>query len=119
MDLPENKMGSMEVDDLRQEVDSLRQLVTGLLILLIVVSGTLNIYLLRQAKSVHQELPALRAQAAQVQRAATSIDTFLHDLLKYGSTHSDFAPVMARHGLDKLPKPADAMPSAPSPSQKK
>ena len=53
-----------EVSDLRTQCEQLRQLVSSLLLILIVVSGTLSIFLLRQWRFVHAELSGMKPAAA-------------------------------------------------------
>ena len=52
--------------DLQAQFESLRQLITSVLILVIVISGTLNIYLLRQWRTTSKDLAGIRPQAAQM-----------------------------------------------------
>ena len=53
-------------NDLRAQYDALRHLVVSMLILVVVISGTLNIYLLRQWRSTSKDLAAIRPQAVQM-----------------------------------------------------
>ncbi len=112
-------------DDLRDQVERLRQVLHSLLVLVIVVSGTLTIYLLRQVKYSHAELQALRPQATNIigqyqKTVGPATDEFLRKLAVYGKNHPDFAPVMAKYGLDKAltNAAAAATPKAAAPAKK-
>ncbi len=103
---------------LQAQLDSLRQLVVSTLILLLVVSGTLNVFFLKQAKSARQDLedinrafgPAIRQNPA----AGAWMDDFVRKLVGYAKDHPDFAPVLRKY-VPQLPPtaPAPARPAAP------
>ena len=95
--------------------DSLRQLVVSMLVLLIVISGTLNVFLLRQARTSRQELEAFRPQVngitAQYEKnVGPAMDEFVRKLAGFGKTHPDFAPII-NHYLPGTPGPAPAAPA--------
>jgi hypothetical protein len=102
-------------NDLQDQFDALRHLVVSILILVIVISGTFNIYLLRQWRTASKDLAAIRPQAAQMiaeyQRVSAPLMTdFVKKITEYGRTHPDFMPVLAKYGL----KPAGPTGAAPS-----
>jgi hypothetical protein len=90
-------------NDLQAQYDALRHLVTSTLILVIVISGTFNIYLLRQWRSVSRELAQMRPQAAQLiadyQKSGPLMDDFVNKITDYGRTHADFAPILTKYNL--------------------
>ncbi len=92
-----------EVSELRTKCEQLQQLVSSLLLILIVVSGTLSIFLLRQWRFVKAELGAVQPAAAQLLTEHTNTYAFTQDFVKkvaeYGRTHPDFAPISLRYGL--------------------
>ena len=93
-----------DASDLRAQFDQLRHLVASVLVLVIIISGTFNIYLLRQWKSTSRDLATIRPQAAQLaaeyQRVSSPmINDFLKKLVEYERSHPDFAPVLARYGI--------------------
>jgi len=106
-------------NDLQAQFDALRHLVTSTLILVIVVSGTFNIYLLRQWRSVSKELAQIRPQAKQIiddyQKSGPLMDDFVNKITEYGRTHADFAPIMAKYNL-RPAGAAGALPAAPNSS---
>jgi hypothetical protein len=93
-----------ELSELRAQCASLRQMLGGLLVLVIVISGTLNIYLWRQYRMTRAELIAMRPQvnqlAADYQRVTVpAITEFLKKLNDYERTHSDFTHIMLKYNL--------------------
>ena len=107
--------------DLQAQYDSLRHLVVSILILVIVISGTLNIYLLRQWRSASKDLAGIRPQAAQMiadyQRVSAPLMTdFVKKITDYGRTHPDFAPILAKYGL-KPTGPTGAAPATATSQQ--
>ena len=103
----------------RRSIDALRHLVVSILILVVVISGTLNIYLLRQWRSTSKDLAGIRPQATQMiaeyqKVSGPLMNDFVKKITEYGRTHPDFAPVLAKYGL-KPAAPTNAPPAAPAP----
>ena len=106
------------VNDLQAQYDALRHLVVSLMILVVVMSGTLNIYLLRQWRTTKRDLTGIRPQATQMiaeyqKVSGPMMNDFIKKISEYGRTHPDFAPVLAKYGI----KPAaatSAVPAAPT-----
>jgi hypothetical protein len=122
MDNLDNQTPSQHnANDLQAQCDALRHLIVSILILVIVISGTLNIYLLRQWRTASKDLAVIRPQATQMiaeyQRVSAPLMTdFVKKITEYGRTHPDFAPILAKYGL----KPASltgAAPAATTPQQ--
>jgi hypothetical protein len=93
-----------DASDLRAQFDQLRHLISSVLILVIVISGTLGIYLLRQWQSSRKDLAAIRPPAAQMiaeyqKVSGPLMSDFVKKITDYGRTHPDFAPVLAKYGL--------------------
>jgi hypothetical protein len=114
------------VNDMQARYDALQHLIVSILILVVVISGTLNIYFLRQWRTVSKDLAGIRPQAAQMiaeyQKVSAPLMTdFIKKITEYGRTHPDFAPVMTKYNL----KPAGttgappATPAAPPAAPKK
>ena len=93
-----------ETTDLPAEFEALRHLVVSILILMLVVSGTLSIYLLRQWRTTVNELKVIRPQVSQM-AAIYQKDEFpwmkeiLNRLSDYGRTHPDYMPVLAKYNI--------------------
>jgi hypothetical protein len=101
--------------DWQAQYDTLRHLVVSILFLVIVISGTVNIYLLRQWRSLSRELTGFRPVATQeiagYQKAEFPYEQeFVKKLLEYGQTHPDFVPILTKHNI----KPAGAAGAAPA-----
>jgi hypothetical protein len=108
-----------DTPDLQAQFDSLRQLVVSVLVLLIVISGTFTIYLLRQYRSTNADLalvePQVKAEMSQYTRAKAVMDEFVQKIGEYGRSHPDFAPVLSKYGINKNVSPAPV--SAPAPKK--
>jgi hypothetical protein len=106
--------------DSNSEISSLQRQVFTLLVALIVVSGTLTVYLYRQASIAGKDIDAIKPQAQQLigvfnQNQKLMMD-FVNQLVAYGQTHPDFRPVLAKYGIAPQPgspAPAPAAPAAP------
>jgi hypothetical protein len=112
-DLPNPAPSQPELSELQAKYHDLQQLVSSLLLVLIVISGTLTVYLLRQWRFIKAELDAVAPQATQLLIEHTNNYAMMQDLVKklaeYGRTHPDFAPIANQHHLnDLLPKPGTA-----------
>jgi hypothetical protein len=102
-----------DIKELQGQFDQLQQLVSSLLLVLIVISGTLTIFLMRQWRFVTAEIDTAAPQAAQLMMEHTNnyamTQDFVRKLAEYGRTHADFAPIVAKYRLnDSLPKPGTA-----------
>jgi hypothetical protein len=120
MDNLENKpSGQSDIADLQEQCASLRHLLVSVLVLLLVVSGTLTIFLLRQWRFTQSDLNTARPQIAQMTTnyvsANASMSDFLKKLTDYGKTHPDFAPILAKYGV----KPNAPTSSVPAGAPKK
>jgi len=105
-----------DLKNLQEQYDSLQQLVSSLMLVLIVISGTLGIFLLRQYKFAKIELDGLTPAATQLISDYTNnyamTQDFLKKLAEYGRAHQDFAPIIAKYHLDDaLPKPGTTPPT--------
>jgi len=105
-------------NDLQAQYDALRHLVVSMLILVVVISGTLNIYLLRQWRSTSKDLAAIRPQAVQMvaeyqNKSGPLMNDFIKKVTEYGRTHPDFAPILAKYSL-KPSAPTNAPPPPPA-----
>src|SRR5258707_5910237 len=92
------------VAELGEQLADLRHLVVSLLILALVVSGTLNLYLLRQVKFTRDDLQAFLPHATQMiaefnKTSAPAMREFLLKLIDYGKTHPDFMPIAHKYGI--------------------
>ena len=93
-----------ELSELRAQFESLRQLVTSLLVLLLVISGTLNYYFWRQFRidqgALESERPQITQMVAEFNKGqGIAIDNFLASLREFEKKNPDFSPILARYGI--------------------
>ncbi len=111
---PEQSTGG----ETQQQLDSIRHLVVSVLVLVLVVSGTLNIFFLRQMRDVKRDLERVGPQATQImanyqKTEAPMMQTLLAKFTEYGRAHPDYAPILAKYGIKQsgatnAPAPAAA-----------
>ena len=85
-------------------VAALRRQVNLLLLALIVVSGTLTVYLWYQSHVTGAEIAAIEPQARQVvqtfEKNQPALEKFVNALGAYGKAHPDFeAQVLRKYGI--------------------
>jgi hypothetical protein len=127
-DLPNKPLPTPEpagrpgLQELEEQCRSLEGLVSGLLVLMLIISGTMCIYLRRQVKNTSADLEGFRAQATNViaaaQKSGPAVDDFIRKLSDFGKTHSDFGAVLAKYGI-KPPPATSAPPTTLTPPAKK
>src|SRR3954453_16292441 len=113
---------SDELTQLRGDYEALRQLVLSLLILLLVVSGTFNIYLLRQAKYTKRDLDNYRPYATNLiagyqKSDGPAIEAFMRNIMEYGRTNKEFGQILNnKYGIRAMSANGAALPAgAPAP----
>jgi hypothetical protein len=129
MDTFENKptepVGSANADvaALKTECAQLRRLLVSALVLMIVVSGTLNLYLLRQVKYARTDLAGLtqpvNQMRAEYEKARPVMEQFITRVQEFARTNPDFAPILTKYNLKPAGVPAAAPTSkvtAPAPA---
>jgi hypothetical protein len=116
--------------DWREQFTALRHLVVSVMVLLMVVSGTFNLYLWKRWRDASRELDGLRPQAAQIAQTVANIQKvevpamqdFVRKITEYGRTHPDFAPILAKYNIKPAAPtgatPATAMPLPAAPPKK-
>lgn len=99
-----------DTHDLQAQCDALRQLIVSVLILLIVISGTFTIYLLRQYRTTNADLavaePQFKTEMAQFSRVDAFMNEFVQKLVEYSRTHPEFTPVLTKYGIKPVPMPS-------------
>lgn len=129
-DLP-SSVPAPEPANLAQAFETLRKQFQTTLIVLIILSGAINLYLLRQFTVLRKEVATIEPQVTQLvadyQRVTVPlVNTFLKQLSDYAQTHPDFRPVLAKYNIQGAPTgavPAAVVPpaktAAPAPAPKK
>jgi hypothetical protein len=101
--------------DSDSEIAALRNQVYVLLVALIVVSGTLTVFLYRQASVTRKEIELVKPQAETVigtlNQNKQAIGSFVGELVTYGQKHPEFAPVLAKYGISVKNLPPGAPPA--------
>ena len=110
-----------ESADLQSSIESLRSLVIWVLFIVLCISGTLNMYLLRQARFAQKDLAAIKDNTLKMvdeykRNNGPLMDNFVNQIAEYGRTHPDFAPIMTKYGIKPTIAPAGtpATPGTPS-----
>jgi hypothetical protein len=125
MDNPELKNPApQDLGQLHAQFDDLRHLITSVLVLLVVVSGTLSVFLLRHWTQTRRDLAAYRVDAgpfieAYNKQAGPQMDAFLEKLKEYGRTHPEFNQLLARYGVAAPGTPAPGTPKTSTQPAKK
>jgi len=91
------------------EIAALKNQMFTLLVALIVVSGTLTVYLYRQAVLAGKDLASGHQIEAGIRNNEANFQTFVTRLVAYGEKHPDFVPVLKKYGIAPVPGvPANA-----------
>jgi hypothetical protein len=98
-------------NNLETEVAALRNQVFTLLVALIVVSGTLTVFLYRQASVTGKDIVQDQQLAVLLDKNKVTVESFVQRLVTYSQKHPDFAPILKKYGI--VPTPAGA-PAAPT-----
>ena len=112
------------VNELRSQYESLQQLVNSLLVLLLVISGTLNLFFWRTFRVTKGALDAERPQINQMvaeynKGQGIAITNFLAKLVEFEKKNPDFSPILAKYGVPLGITGAPPAPAAPPvPAQK-
>jgi hypothetical protein len=122
MNDPETKTpATPEADDVNQQCVSLQRQMTTLLLAVVIVSGTLTVFLWRQARYARHDLDAIKPTAAQIiqefNQKQAGLQTFVSKVAEYGRTHPDFAPIMNKYKLTSITSAPPAAVTAPAPKK--
>ena len=105
-------------DDLRQQCASLQRQVTTLLLAVFVLSGTVTVFLWRQARYARADLEVLKPPASQIiqsfKQEKPIMDDFLVKLADFGKMNPDFVPILTKYKVQSSSAPATT--PAPLPS---
>ena len=102
------------VSDTNAEIAALKNQVFTLLVALIVVSGTLTVYLYRQVSLSNKEIAQYQRDEYNIKLTGTNIMTFVNRLVMYGEKHPDFATqVLKKYNIAPVPGVPAVVPGAP------
>jgi hypothetical protein len=87
-------------DDISDQITALRRQVFVLLLVLIIISGTLMVFLGFQSRYTQRDIALIKPQAVQIiqnyQLAFPAITNFVQHLVVYGQAHPDFQQQVLR-----------------------
>ena len=113
----ESETNPPAADDLADQIVFLRRQITLLLLALIVLSGTVTVYLFYQSRTMGNDLAAIEPQAQEIvqnyNKNLPNIQKFVETMVAYGQAHPDFQPILKKCGIP-VTLPA-ATNSAPKP----
>lgn len=99
----ESEPNSRTHAELSDQIDALRRQTFTLLLALIVVSGTLTVYLYRQASVARNDIRTIKPQATELIQSYNQnlplIQSFVKEIVAYGATHPDFQPILNKYQL--------------------
>jgi hypothetical protein len=106
---------SSNVESLQQAVATLRNQFFGLLIVLLVLCGSFNLFMLRQLKMVRTQAVELGRAVNEYQKtSAPAMNELLSRLTDYSKTHPDFSPVLSRYIRQESNPPPILPPAIPA-----
>ena len=100
----------LSLEKVAQNFENLKSLVTAVLVILLVLTGGVNLYLFKQAsmarKQVEEHRPKVQALVEDYQKNnAPLMGAFLHQLYGFAQTNPDFVPILKKYPL-QAPPPA-------------
>jgi hypothetical protein len=110
----ETETSSSAQNEMLDQMVALRHQAFTLLLALVVVSGTLTVFLYRQASLTGKDIAAIKPQVSQMLEAfrhdQPGMENFVKQLTAYGVTHPDFQPILKKYGLVPPPAGTPAVP---------
>jgi len=101
--------------NLQEQQEVLRKLFLSTLVAVLIMSGSLTVFLIRQVMFVRRDLESVRPQIEQLvknyqQIEEPQINSFINTLVNFSRTHPEFNPVLAKYKI----APAIAAPVTPT-----
>jgi hypothetical protein len=100
------------ISENNSELAALKRQVFNLTVALIVVSGTLMVYLYRQSHLAGADLTQAKQLNVVVTQNETALVNFVNQLVAYGEKHPDFVPVLKKYGIAPVPGVSAGAPAA-------
>jgi len=114
-DLENQSPSQFDLNSPSPDLEALRQLINTILILVVIVSGTLTVFLYRQYTLIHEQTEGFRRQVAETearyQQIKPKMDDFERRVSEFARTHPDFAAIVAKYGLPTTPATRPAVPA--------
>ena len=102
----ESETSSPAPVELTDQIAALRRQMTTLLLALIVVSGTLTVYLWYQSRIAGKEISVVRPLVLKMMNVFNQSSPIVDKLAVYGQTHPDFQPILKKYGVVPQAQPA-------------
>jgi hypothetical protein len=107
--MSETEMSSPAPDELSDQIAALRRQVFTLLLALVVVSGTLAVYLSYQSRVLGKDIANVKPQAVQIiqgfDKSRPKLEDFVNQLIAYGQKHPEFQQqVLEKYHIKAAPK---------------
>ena len=110
------------IESLERQLQSLRKLFVVALAILLIVSGSVMIFLWGQKRILNSQLREARKFVDDYEKiTAPFLSNFVSGLQVYGTTHPDFKPIMDKYNLwpaTSNTPPKAASPALPAPAPK-
>ena len=109
------------VESLERQLQALRKLFVVVLAILLVISGSLMIFLWGQKRILNTQLREARKFVEDYEKVTVPfIGNFISNLQAYGRTHPDFNPIMDKYNLraaasNAVPQAVPPAPQTPAP----
>lgn len=127
-ELENRNVGTGDSAELQQQCACLQRQITTLLLAVFVLSGTVTVFLWRQARYARKDLEVLKPPALQIiqsfKQEKPIMDDFVSKLAEFGKTHPDFMPILTKYkiqpvataGITSAPPAVIAPKTVPAPS---
>ena len=97
----------VSVSDLKEQIAALQRQTFSLLLALIIVSGTVTVYLYREASLTGKDIESIKPQAEQLintfNQNKAGMQNFINQLGEYSKTHPEIQQLMTRNGFGGVP----------------
>ncbi len=88
-----------ETNNLSDQVAALQRQVFALLLALVVVSGTLTVYLYRQASIIGKDVASEKQLIVTVNQGEATMISLANQLAVYAKAHPEIAPLLTKYGI--------------------
>jgi hypothetical protein len=88
-----------ETNNLSEQVAALQRQVFALLLALVVVSGTLTVYLYRQASILGKDVASEKQLISSVNQGEATMISLANQLAVYSKSHPDIVPLLTKYGI--------------------
>ncbi len=100
---PTSPTPQSQLAEVQADYNALHSFLLALLLVLIVISGTIWYFFMKQTRNIGNDLlfltPVYTNTVAQYQRAAPIIDETFAKMQAFGRTNPDFVQILAKYGL--------------------